>query len=392
MKLLFINNNMKIGGVQRALLNLLREIHEDYDITLLLFSKEGELLPLIPDDVKVIIPSSAVRFWGMERADTRGKWEWLQRSVLAGAARLFGRGSAFAFSSLFQEKLEGYDVAISFLHSGNPKAFYGGCAEFALRCVKAKKKIVFLHNDFRTIQGDCTYNRKLYRRFDYIAACSEGCRKAFLEVMPELAAKTVVVPNCQDYRRIREMAGESPVSLQEGKLNLFTAARFGKEKGILRAIRAVSHLGPEAEKLCYYIAGDGKEWKTAREMVRQHHLEDVVVLLGRMENPYGYMKAADLLLVPSYAEAAPLVIGEAACLGTPVLTTETSSAKEMVEDTGYGWVCENSQEGLEKGISYALRQKGEILEKKKWLLRQQFDNEQAKSRFMELVRRCTRKE
>ena len=48
-----------------------------------------------------------------------------------------------------------------------------------------------------------------------------------------------------------------------------------------------------------------------------------------MDNPYGYIKAADLLLIPSYNEAAPLVIGEAAGLETPILSTETSSAKEM---------------------------------------------------------------
>ena len=45
-----------------------------------------------------------------------------------------------------------------------------------------------------------------------------------------------------------------------------------------------------------------------------------------MENPYGYMRAADVLLIPSFSEAAPMVIHESALLGTPILTTETSSA------------------------------------------------------------------
>ena len=58
------------------------------------------------------------------------------------------------------------------------------------------------------------------------------------------------------------------------------------------------------------------------------------------------MKAADLLLIPSRSEAAPLVIGEAACLGTPVLSTETSSALEMIEKTCFGWVCGNSEESI----------------------------------------------
>lgn len=51
-KLLIVNNNMHIGGVQKSLLNLLGEIHKDYDITLLLFYKGSRLLEEIPDDIK----------------------------------------------------------------------------------------------------------------------------------------------------------------------------------------------------------------------------------------------------------------------------------------------------------------------------------------------------
>lgn len=36
-RVLIVNNNMHIGGVQKALVNLLHEIHGDYEVTLLLF-------------------------------------------------------------------------------------------------------------------------------------------------------------------------------------------------------------------------------------------------------------------------------------------------------------------------------------------------------------------
>lgn len=36
MRILIVNNNMYIGGVQKALLNLLWEIHDSNDVTLLL--------------------------------------------------------------------------------------------------------------------------------------------------------------------------------------------------------------------------------------------------------------------------------------------------------------------------------------------------------------------
>ena len=40
-RILIVNNNMHIGGVQKALLNLLQTLHADYDITLLLFYRGG---------------------------------------------------------------------------------------------------------------------------------------------------------------------------------------------------------------------------------------------------------------------------------------------------------------------------------------------------------------
>ena len=104
-----------------------------------------------------------------------------------------------------------------------------------------------------------------------------------------------------------------------------------------------------------------------------------------MDNPYGYIRAADILLIPSLSEAAPLVIGEAAALGVPVLTTETTSAHEMVEQSGYGWVCENSEEGIRQGIEYLLDHSAIVREKKKFLLGLSLNNINAREQFMELI-------
>ena len=55
-KILIVNNNMDIGGIQKSLLNLLREVSGEYDITLLLLSRSGALLKEVPEGVKVITP------------------------------------------------------------------------------------------------------------------------------------------------------------------------------------------------------------------------------------------------------------------------------------------------------------------------------------------------
>ena len=97
------------------------------------------------------------------------------------------------------------------------------------------------------------------------------------------------------------------------------------------------------------------------------------------------MQAADVLLIPSFSEAAPMVIGEAACLGTPILTTETSSAREMVEQPGLGWVCENTVEGIRTGLEELLSRPEALQEKHAHMQALAFDNTCARKQFAELI-------
>lgn len=68
-RILIVNNNMHIGGVQKALLNLLQTLHADYDITLLLFYRGGALLNEVPSDVRVCAADGAFRYFGMTKND-----------------------------------------------------------------------------------------------------------------------------------------------------------------------------------------------------------------------------------------------------------------------------------------------------------------------------------
>lgn len=384
-RILIVNNNMHIGGVQKSLVNLLNEIHSNYDITLVLFYDGGELSKALPSDVKVMTLSSPLRYWGMTKKDSVSTKDQIKRGFWAGITRLFGRKCALKMILPFQNKMGKFDVAISFLHSGPEKVFYGGCNEFVLYCVEATKKITFLHCDYSKINADSKYNTELYQQFDCIAACSAGCRKAFLNIMPQFAGKTVVVPNFQNYEVIRHLAQIDPVILEQDKLNIVTVCRLGKEKGVLRAIQAVANMSVQMDSFRYYIVGDGIEYQEALDLISAFRLNEEIVLVGEKDNPYGYMQAADVLLIPSVSEAAPMVIGEAACLGTPILTTETSSAYEMVSETGYGWVCDNSVEGIQKGIEMLLNDLDMVRNRKKYIRTLDFNNSDALKAFSKLM-------
>ncbi len=383
-KILIVNNNMHIGGVQKALVNLLWCIRGHYEITLLLFHKAGEYLKDIPPEVKVVTADSAYRYLGMTKYDEVSPYQSLKRSFFAAVTRIFGRRYAIALMAMGQKRLTGFDAAISYLHNGSDKLFYGGCNDFVLRHVSAERKITFIHGDYTLCGADTRQNAKQYAQFDVIAACSQGCADRFLQVHPQMAERVRTVPNCHRFDDIQKKA-EDPVMFSADKLHIITVARLGKEKGVERAVRVIARLGALKDRLHYHIIGDGVQRSLLLQLIKENGLDSVITLHGMLENPYGYIKAADLMLIPSYSEAAPLVIGEAACLGTPVLSTETSSAREMIEQTGFGWVCGNSETAMQEALTWLMSEPSELEERKNRLRSTGLDNEMALSRFAQCI-------
>lgn len=113
-KIIFVINNLQTGGVQISLLNLLKEIHNDYDVTVLSFYYKDEYRNLIPDNVHLISVNSLFRYFGISQGELRGKpLQYATRAFLATSARLFGRSFTIKLMSLFQKTIGTYDCAIN---------------------------------------------------------------------------------------------------------------------------------------------------------------------------------------------------------------------------------------------------------------------------------------
>ena len=147
------------------------------------------------------------------------------------------------------------------------------------------------------------------------------------------------------------MADQDPVTYNNEEFShVLMVSRLSREKGIDRAIRALAHVNAHGIRACLHLVGDGIEREKLRLLAEELDISDLVVFHGEQANPYRYMKNADLFLMTSYHEAAPMVIDEARALGLPILTTETTSAHNMVTDRHCGWVCENSQSAINAAL------------------------------------------
>ena len=156
MKLLFICNNLHIGGIQKSLINLLNEISDSCNITLFVFANIGDLSAEVPKNVKIVCGNRFTKILGLSQgeAESDGFFTALWRSLWVIITKVIGIGFSFGILTRMQKLKDAYDVAISFSQNSAYKMFYGGCNEFAINSVKAKKKISFVHCDFRHYFGN----------------------------------------------------------------------------------------------------------------------------------------------------------------------------------------------------------------------------------------------
>lgn len=98
---------------------------------------------------------------------------------------------------------------------------------------------------------------------------------------------------------------------------------------LLEAFGTVHQACPEAR---LYIVGDGPFLDVYREKVAASGHSNVVSFPGAQDNPVPWMTAADIFVLPSHADPAPLVLSEAREAGCAVVATAVDGIPELLED------------------------------------------------------------
>lgn len=347
-KILIASIHMDMGGIEKSLLNLLQELSKEnnYDVDLFIFYQNGILKKEFEKYAKILPENPNLKLIGMSQLMTKqyGFGQYAKRLVLGGIAKYFSQ--EYAYKLLMKDvKIEKeYDVAISYQNS-LPNSLYGGTNEFVLNNISATKKIAFIHGDLVLANLNNDYNMRVYKMFDKIASVSESCMNLFIEEWPELRDKACVVRNCSNIEEILALAQER-VDMSMKDINFVTVARLSYVKGLERTLKIFVKLKEKYDNFTWHIIGAGECTENLQSIIKENGLEEYVFLHGEKKNPYPYIKNADAFLLVSFQEAAPVVFNEAKILKTPILTTKTRSAWEMVGETRSGIVCENTEDGI----------------------------------------------
>lgn len=349
MKILIVTNHMQVGGIQKSLLELLKALSncKEYDVSLFCCSATGAFLDQIPKQINILPENQYARVTeqALSECKKQGKKYYVYRMLSSLWSKCFTKSlPSVILCKLIGKIGEKYDVAISYSQPIEDHAFCNFTNEIVLNCVEADKKITFVHCDFGSYGGNTKRNRKLYKKFDRIAAVSESVGKRFAEIVPGVSEKLQTVYNFCDCRHIEQLAAQD--SIVYDRKAFVTVARLSQEKGLLRCIPIFHKLKKDGFDFEWHIVGGGALKNVIEKEIAYYSLEHNIILEGEQLNPYRYIKNADYFLLPSFHEAAPIVFDESFTLGVPVLTTKTLSAVEMIEKRGIGLVCDNNDEAI----------------------------------------------
>jgi glycosyltransferase involved in cell wall biosynthesis len=116
--------------------------------------------------------------------------------------------------------------------------------------------------------------------------------------------------------------------------------RFVEQKGHLLLVKAVSQLVAEGLEFKLVLVGDGPLRSEIETLIAQLRLENYIEITGWASNPevQKQILAAQMMVLPSFAEGLPVVFMEALALSRPVISTYVAGIPELIEHGKSGWL------------------------------------------------------
>ncbi len=335
-KILFCNFDMKGGGAEKVLINLLRGLNpQKYDTTLFLIFGVGVHMEEIPSYVKV---------------------KCLFRRQFRGFPAIMRLFSPRLLHKLFIR--ESYDLEIAYLET-SPTRIISGAPDDT-------KKICWVHTDeeypnaFKSFFRSKEEMEWCYNQFDKIAFVSQKALHTFEQNHPKILTSKCVMYNVVDIAEILQKAKEK-VDIALNQINVCSIGRLTRLKGYDRLLQVIKELNEVGLKKAYtlYLLGRGEEEASLKKYIKDNDLTNVV-MLGFHCNPYKYLAKMDLFVCSSINEGFSTAVTESIVLNVPVITTDCSGMNEILEDGKYGMIVPNNTQSLYEGLKDLIEHRSKI--------------------------------
>lgn len=352
-KILFVINTMGTAGAEKALIELLSHIDPSkYECCLLVLMNQGQLIKDIPDYVRILNKN----YDYCDILSKEGKRHIIRHTFFT----MFKHAAVFKFflyivrewiymkkqGNVLYDKLmwqvmacgaprikEKFDLAVAF-HEG-------GSSYYVANYVKADKKVSFIHISYTDAGYRKSLDRNAYSLIDRIYGVSDEVKDAFLQVYPELSNKVGVFHNMIDPDKILKKGelGSGFTDDFDG-IRILSVGRLHRQKTYELAIAATKCLIERGKKVRWYILGEGEERDFLTSEIKRLAVEDAVVLVGDVDNPFPYYKNCDIYAHASRFEGKALAIQEAQIFKKPIIATDCNGNREQIVQEYDGILCE----------------------------------------------------
>jgi glycosyltransferase involved in cell wall biosynthesis len=182
----------------------------------------------------------------------------------------------------------------------------------------AKRQLV---DTFRQVDGIVTIAQ-------HLADIVRGLGVARVDVIPNIADPERFCPQPKD-RRLLQKLGLDPEQIVVGYFSTLQP-----RKRPLDLIVSAERVLKKHARVVYLIAGDGSCREEMQELGRRKGITDSFRYLGEIDHQDmpQYLNLADIVVLPSEREGAPLVYREAQACGRVLIASDIPAAREAVVD------------------------------------------------------------
>lgn len=353
-KILFLIHTLGGGGAEKVLVNLVNNMDKNlYDVTLMTVIDTGVFKKDISPDVRyqtmIKVP------FKKEKVNDSGSLLKKKSGLSSKFIKMYTMfwkivPAKWVYMFFVKEK---YDIEVAFLEGICAKIISGSTN-------KQSQKISWIHVDLvnqhksANVFKSHSEEEAVYNRFDSVVCVSNYVKEQF-ETMFQVKGNVVVKYNPVNVQEIIKKSNEIIETVQpKRKFTICSVGRLNAQKSYIRLLECHNRLKREGYDYDLWIVGEGTDRENLETYIVDNNLQDGVKLLGFKNNPYPYMKNADLFVCSSKAEGFSTVATEALILGLPIVTTDCSGMKELLGDSEYGIITENSVDGLYTGMKKIL--------------------------------------
>ena len=248
-----------------------------------------------------------------------------------------------ALASKMAEVAQREKLDVLHVHYAIPHAI---CAYLAKQMIGENIKIVTtLHGTDITVLGSDPSLNNLIRfgieQSDVVTAVSHSLIEETYEVVnTQKEIKTVYnfiderVYFQRDMSQLRKEYG-----IQKEEKVLIHISNFRKVKRVQDVVQSFALIVKQA-KVKLLLVGDGPEFCTIVQLVKNLGIEDHVLFLGKQDNVAELLAMSDVMLLLSEKESFGLVLLEAMACGVPCIGTRIGGIPEVIQHGETGYICE----------------------------------------------------